>query len=289
MDAQLNAFLEDSSARYAAARTEGQKVIRGRWRMLAAETCTALVQSGFYSPRGERCDIDGPETSLPQHDAERLEQAVGFFKLCLAAKLPLATEKGQPIPQEAYTDEVTSAATELLFVREWQDPDFLRLALAAVSKHQQANALSMHRPPGTLAPAWGCIGALFKAALFLAMPVALAAGLAASARQDVGGAALAFYLVGFGVLAILSTAGIGVKKKDGFELAFDHWSRFQMNGATGVTGAGALEHFRRMAQDGVTVPSIAFDVAETLRSRMAAAGGFSEATKPTTRPGGLTA
>lgn len=280
MDAQLNAFLEDSSARYLAAKNEGQTVIRGRWRMLAQETRTALVDSGFYSPRGERRDVEGPATSLPKHDAERLEQAVGLFKLCLAAKLPLATEKAQPIPQEAHTDEVMSAAGDLLFVREWQDPDFLRLALGAVGKHEQANALSMHTPQSTLGPAWGCLGAMFKAALVLAMPVALAAGLAASARQDVGGAALAFYLVGFGVLAILSTAGIGVKKKDGFELAYVSWTRFQLNGAASVTGAGALEHLRRMAQDGVSVPSIAFDVAETLRCRMA--DRFSESIKVAT-------
>jgi hypothetical protein len=280
MDAQLDKFMEDSSARYVAAKNEGQRNIRERWRMLATETRTALVDSGFYSPRGERLDIEGPATSFPQHDAERLEQAVGVFKLCLAAKLPLATDKGQPIPYEAHADEVMSAAGELLFVRDWQDPNFLRLALRAISKHQQANALCMHTPQSTLAPAWGCLGALFKAGLFLAMPAALAAGLAASARQDVGGAALAFYVVGFGVLAILSTAGIGVKKKDGFELAFDRWSRFQMNDAAGVTGAGALEHLRRMAQDGVSVPSIAFDVADTLRCRMA--DGFSESIKAAT-------
>lgn len=195
-------------------------------------------------------------------------------------KLPFATEKGAAIPVEASSDEVLSAAGELLYVREWQDAEFLRLALGAVAKHQQANALSMHTPPGALAPAWGCLGAVFKLALLFAMPVALAAGIAAATRQDVGGAALAFYLLGFGVLAIFSALGIGVKKKDGFELAYEGWNLFQLSGGAGVTGAGALEHMRRMAKDGVNVPSLAFDVAETLRSRMA--DRYSEPKRPTT-------
>lgn len=266
---ELDKFIEDGSARYVAAKTEGQQIIRRRWGSLVPETKSALVASGFYSERGERLDIESPETSLPQHNAERLEHALGLFKHCLAAKLPALTKKKAPIPVEAHTDEVLSAVGELLYVSEWHDPDFLRLALGAAAQHQRANALSMHTPQSTLAPAWGCVGATFKMALFLALPVALAAGIAAATRQDVGGASLAFYIVGFGVLAVMSSLGIGVGKKDGFELAYGHWTRFQLNGAAGVNGAGALESLRRMAHDGVNVPSVAFDVAETLRSRMA--------------------
>ena len=273
----LDKFIEDSSARYIAAKTDGQKEVRRRWHVLASETRNALIESGFYSPRGERLDIVG-ESNLPQHDADRLEHAVGLFKHCLAAKLPSATEKKAPIPVEAHTDEVMSAVSELLAVREWQDPDFLRLALMATAKHQQANALSMHTPQSTLAPAWGCLGALFKLALFLAMPVALAAGIAAATRQDVGGASMGFYIVGFGVLAVMSALGIGVKKKDGFELAYEQWALFQIDGAVGVTGAGALERLRQMAAMGVKVPALAFDAAEVLRSR-AAGQQFSESVK----------
>jgi hypothetical protein len=236
------------------------------------------VKSGFYSERGERLDIEFPETDLPQHDAGRLENALGVLKHCLGAKLPSATEKKAPIPVEAHTDEVLSAAGELLYVREWQDPDFLRLALLAVAKHQQSNMLSLHTPQSTLAPAWGCIGAIFKLALLLAMPVALAAGIAAATRQDVGGASMAFYVVGFGVLAVMSALGIGVKKKDGFELAYDRWTRFQVDGAVGVIGAGALERLRQMAAEGVRVPAAAFDLAEVLRCRTGAQE-FSESVK----------
>lgn len=280
MDHRDDRLIEDGSARYIAAKTDGQKEIRRRWRFLALETRRALVESGFYSQHGERLDVLG-ESDLPPHDAERLEHGVGLFKHCLAAKLPSATEKKAPIPVEAHTDEVLSAVTELLAVREWQDPDFLRLALLATAKHQQANALSMHTPQSTLAPAWGCLGAIFKLALFLAMPVALAAGIAAATRQDVGGASMAFYIVGFGVLAVMSALGIGVKKKDGFELAYEQWTRFQVDGAVGVTGAGASERLRQMAALGVKVPAVAFDAAEVLRSRTAGQQ-FSEPVKAAT-------
>lgn len=266
MDAQQDDFLEGASARYEAAKTEGQQEIRRRWRWLAPETRTALVGGGFYSARGERLAQGESETGLPLHDAEGLEQAVGTLKRCLAAQLPLVTEKGWPIPQEAHNDEILEAASDLLLVREWQDPVFLRLALAAVAKHQQAHALIMHPAKPVSGSVLGCAGSLLKAVLYLAMPAALAAGLVAAARQDVGAAVLAFYLLGFGVMAVLSVAGIGVKK-DGFELAYARWDRFQIDGAVGITGAGAFEYLKRMAGDGVRVPSIAFDVAETLRSR----------------------
>lgn len=275
MDATLDKLLEDGSARYVAAKTEGQKLIRRRWAMLAPETKTALLGSGFYSERGERLETERPVADLPQYDAERLEYGVGLFKLCIDAKLPSPTDMDLPFPMEASTDEVLTAAGELLNVRAWQDPFFLRLALGAVGKHEEAVAIGMFASPSSLAPAWGCLGELLKFALIVAMPVALASGIAAASRQDVGGGALAFYFFGFGLLAAMKAGGVGVKKKEWFELAYVRWLQFKNNSAVGVSGAGALEHLRRMAHEGVSVPSIAFDLADTLRSRTA---GFSENT-----------
>lgn len=264
----MDSVLNELDAQYDAAQRAGRQHIRNRWSALSNATRAALQSSGFYSERGDRLDAERTFAGGPADDCERLEYAIGVLKQCAAATLPQRSVKGAPIPSEALTKEVLSSCEEILTVPAWHDPGFLRIALAAVAVHKQADALTMIGPASSPSAALGCVGAVFKAALFLAMPAALAVGLAASARQDVGGAVLAFYLVGFGVLAILSTAGIGVKKKDGFELAYDRWTRFQSDGAAGVTGAGALEHLRRMAQDGVTVPSIAFDVAETLRQRM---------------------
>jgi hypothetical protein len=225
-----------------------------------------LLESGLDADGGKRLDTYGPSTSHPKHDVERLKHALGVFKQCLAAKLPLATEKNAPIPVEARSDEVLAAVGELLQVREWHDAEFLRLALGAVAKHQQANALNMHSPESTLAPAWGWLGAMFKLAVLLAMPAALATGIAAATRQDVGVAAVSFYILGLGVMAAKSAAGLGAKK-EGSYLAFDRWTRFQVDGAIGVTGAGALEQLRQMAAEGVNVPTLAFDAAHSLQAR----------------------
>lgn len=271
--------IEEGAARYKAAQEEGQRLIRQRWTALLDSTKAALVGSGFYSDRGQRLEVEYASGSAPQDDCERLEYALGVFKLCVGSKLPQRTEKGAPIPREAADDEVLSSVGELLYVRAWHDPEFLRMALYGVCMHQKANALSLVGPPSKSSAAWGCVAGAFKLALLLAMPVALAAGLAAATRQDVGLASLAFYVFGAGVLACMSATGVGVKKPGGFELAYDSWTRFQLEGAVGAAGVGALEQLKRMAADGVNVPAMAFDVAEMLRCRMGLRE-LSESVKP---------
>jgi hypothetical protein len=267
MNAHFDAFLKDSTARNEAAKRDGQKIICHRWPMLAPETRAALFASGFYSERGQRLETENSGSDFPQHDAEQLERALGLFKHCLAATLPLPAEQGRLIPIEAITEEVLSAAAELLNVRDWQDPEFLRLALGAIARQQQSDALSVHKPLSKFSPAWGCLAAFAKLVLFLAMPVTLASGLAAAFRQDVGDAALAFYVVGFAILAAMSALGVGVKKTDGHDLAYARWTRFQVEGAVGVTGAAALERLRQMAGEGINVPAVAFDAATLLGAR----------------------
>ena len=237
--------------------------------------------SGFYSDRGNRLEREFARGSAPQDDCERPEYALGVLKLCVGSKLPQRTEKNAPIPREAADGEVLSSVGELLYVRAWHDPEFLRLALYAICMHQKANALSMVGPPNNLSAPWGCAVGAFKLVLLLTMPISLAVGIAAATRQDVGTASLAFYVFGAGVLACMSASGVGVKKPGGFELAYDSWTLFQIEEAVGAAGVGALEHRKRMAAEGVKVPAVAFDLAEMLRCRM---GGreFSESVKAST-------
>lgn len=68
----------------------------------------------------------------------------------------------------------------------------------------------------------------------------------------------------------MRAAGAGVKKESGFEQAHIAWTSFQPDRTEGVAGVGALEHLKRMAADGVKVPSVAFDLAEMLRCRISA-------------------
>ena len=169
---------------------------------------------------------------------------------------------------EAANDEVLSSCEELLLVPAWHDPEFLRLGLRGVVVHQQANALSMIGPPSASSAPLGCLGEMLKVGILLLLPAALAGGIAAAVKQDVGASAIAFYVVGAGVLAAMSAAGVGMKKDRGFEQAYTAWAWFQLNRAVGVAGIGALEHLKRMTTEGVTVPAVAFDLAEMLRCRM---------------------
>jgi len=264
----MDAVIKEAAMRYAAAQEEGQRFIRQRWAALLNCTKAALVGSGFYSRQGERLELEYVAGDVPQDACERLEYALGVFKQCVSSKLPMRSQKVVAIPREAADSEVLSSCEELLFVRAWHDPEFLRLGLGALCMHQTANALSMVGPSTTVSAPWGCVGAVLKAGLVLLMPIALAAGIAAAGKQEVGASTLAFYVLGAGVLAAMSATGVGVKQPTGFELAYNAWSRFQLEGGVGVAGSGALEHLRRMAADGVKVPSVAFDLAEMLRYRM---------------------
>jgi hypothetical protein len=217
-------------------------------------------------------EVEYATGNAPQDDCERLEYALGVLTQCLAVKLPLRTDKGAPISREAADDEVLSSCEELLFVPVWHDPEFLRIGLGAVVVHQQANSLSMIGPPTVTSAPLGCIGAVLKVVLLLLMPLALAVGIAAAVKQDISTSALAFYVVGAGVLAAMSAARVSVKKDSGFEQAHTAWMRFQLNRMVGVAGGGALEHLKRMAVEGVKVPAVAFDLAEMLRCQMQECG-----------------
>lgn len=265
----MESVIEEGAARYRAAQEEGQRAVRRSWTALQSRTKDALSGSGFYSDRGERLDVEFASGHRPQDDCEPLEYALGVLKQCVGATLPPRTApKGTPIPHEAANDEVLSSCEKVLVVPAWQDPQFLRLALGAVVVHQQANALSMIAPTATSSAPLGCLGAILKVGLLLLLPVALAGGIAAAVKQDVGAAAFAFYIVGAGVLAGLSVTDVRVKKESGFEQAHTAWMWFQLDRAAGVAGVGALERLRRMAGEGVKVPSVAFDLAEMLRCRM---------------------
>jgi hypothetical protein len=154
----MNRSIEDGEALYATAQEAGQRVICERRAALLDGTKAALVESGFYSGRGERLESGGITGTTLQDNCERLEHALGVMKQCVASKLPDRAEKGAPIPREAADDEVLSSCEVLLYARAWHGPAFLRLGLAAVVVHQQANALSMIGPPLVVSAPLGCLG-----------------------------------------------------------------------------------------------------------------------------------
>lgn len=262
----------DPADQYEATRIEGERRIRERWRFLNASTKRTMVGSGFYSERGQRLQVEPFSTDDPRADVERLEYALGIFKQCIAAKVPLRSEKGAPIPREALTDDVLTSCEALLFVPAWHDPEFLRLALAAVAAHQEANALTMVGPAANGLPAGlVAIGRLLQLGLVFVMPISLALGLVAAVNHDGWGAGLAFYVLGAGVLAAMSAKEQEKGKNLAvFERAHLGWSQFRYLRGGGVVGTGARFNLERMAQDGVKVPAVAFDLCAMLQARVQA-------------------
>lgn len=267
--------IDDLKDRFEAKRIEGEKEIRERWRFLKASTKHAMVRSGFYSEGGQRMRGDPFSTYDPRADIELLENSLGTLKQCVSAKIPIRSNKGDPIPFEVQTDDVLDACKELLSVPAWHDPDFLRLALGALAAHQEANALWMVRLSREVMPlplVLVAVGGLLRLGLVLLIPAALAFGLVAAMRHDVLSAGVAFYVLGAGALAGMS-AKVQAKGKtvSVFERDYVGWSQFRQQRGGVVVGSGARFNLERLAQDGVTVPAVAFDLCAMLEAQTLAA------------------
>lgn len=267
----MDSAIKEGAARYDAAQREGQRFIKRCWRVLQAPTKSALMSSGFYSSDGVRVEVDYPASSLPEHDVERLEHAIGVMVRCKDATLPDRSEVGVTIPPEALESELLTCVGELLFVQPWHDANFLRLGLYAVAAHLRANALTMVGPRPSTSVGASAVSAILRAVLVLTLPASMGMTLLAVERQDTVHSVLWLYAVSAGILSVMSLMKLGLPKPQPFEIAYDRWTDFRFNDAVGVTGAGALEHLRTMADDGVRVPSVAFDLADALRARMGSA------------------
>lgn len=259
----------------------GQEHIRRRWSCLAPSTRELLMKSGYYDLRGNRLQPEVPPPSwLLETDAERLESALGAFKLCLAAKVPSRQDPpGTPIPVEAVTKEVLSACDEILMVPLWHDPEFLRFGLLALAAHQQADALSMAAPDKSLSVWRPLLAMLGRGVLVLLAPYGLATGLMAVLRQELWPAIGGFFLLAWGVSAAVAPSAAAKCKPSRaptasedlaqhFLFAYNAWSRFRYDQQLGLVGAAARFYLERMANEGVNVPPVAFDLCEALRARM---------------------
>lgn len=260
----LDDVIAEGATRYDATAATGQAVVRRRWARLEQTTKANLLSSGLYSQRGERLRGDVSEGGTLSDDVERLEYALGLLKACVDAKLPFL-DKEQVIPGEALAEEVLSAAGDVLYHQHLRDPEFVRLALHAVVKQQLANAMFMHKPQA-LSPGWDALITLLKIGAVVVSPYAVAAGLSAVVRQDIGTAAAWLYAAAFGIGAAVEMHR-GAPKLAGFELAYSRWLRFNEPNGFGVTGAGALERLRQMEAEGVRVPAVAFDAAAVLQEQ----------------------
>lgn len=258
--------LEECAVDHEACRAAGESHIHGSWLWLQPSTVRALVDSGFYSSTGRR-QSDVSSGGAPFKDGERLEYALGVLKRSASAKLPLRNQPGQAIPDAALSEEVLTQALALVAVPQWRDPVFLRLALVAVAKHQQAVALS--QVGAEVGEGKGWLGAAVRVVMLLAMPPALAVGISSAVSHQLIQAAVSFYVLAVGLLAARGTAREPTPPARGeyWDLAYEQWVQFELDGGPGQTGLGALERLRAAQALGVKIPIVAFDLADCLRHR----------------------
>jgi hypothetical protein len=263
-DFMTDRVVEDAASKYDTAQSIGQSLISERWTKLRPGTRTLLVSAGFYSSRGESLAVEFSGGGRPADDCHRLEYSLGKLSQCARSALPYMSAKDALIPKEALDDDVLSSASEIVFVREWHDPEFLRVSLNALVRHQQATCLRLTGPLKEISTAWGCLGSLFKGGMVLLMPFALALALTGSFHGDTVSAAFAFYLFSAGLLAASSIIR-GPSKKQSVELEHLRWNQVWLSGGAGLTGTSVLDALKRLSSEGVSVPAVIFDAAFALQ------------------------
>lgn len=256
----------DLAHQYDASVLEGQDFIRRRWRSFSPLTRRMLADSGFYSERGHRLGCEEQLEVESQTDIERLEHALGTLSQCAKSQLPMRTDKGAPIPAEAWNGEVLTACEELLVVHEWHDCEFLRLGVAACCKHQLAKSLAELSPPLGVLPR--AVFSLLGVFAVLLLPGALAWGLVSAARGELAETVFALYLAAVGLIALVSGERRQDKKhqpKD--EVEYRYWSELASTGVGAVGRAHRLA-LERMLTEGIRVPDVAVDLCVALESAM---------------------
>jgi hypothetical protein len=245
-------------------RIAGQAFIRTRWAYLMTRTRASLRRSGFYADNGKPLSpTDGGHG--PYEDVERLEISLGRLQQCATARLPAREDVGAVIPPEALAQEVQPACDAVLFVPEWRDPEFLRLALRATQNHCLAKTLTVAGPARRTGAA-ARAGRFVRLALVTISPAAAAAALVSALQADLLVSTSAMYLVGAAALAARELArGDEKEKPTEAERNYFAWARYQQDRSPAALGEGDRVRLEQMAAAGVPVPLMAFDLCAALQ------------------------
>lgn len=274
-DAELDDVIKKGADDYDKSQKEGQEYIRKAWSVLKKETKAFLMTSGWYDQHGKQIEV---EDRFPDDAVNNLEHSLATLKRCAEYSLPLRTTKDWFIKGEALSDDVLVACDELLYMNQFHEPIFFRLALRAVRIHRLANLMT--RLPAInekfllVEPIFKIIVAILAGLLALASPYFLGVALTAAAKGDQDSAVFSLYAIG---LAILFVGWVNNLAKDesisGDELEYKEW---YMNpfvvGSWLSTGAGAKFYFQEMAKKGVNVPPLAIDLCAALEASVLTKG-----------------
>jgi len=236
-----------------ALRPIGQMFIGNHWIRLTSRTRMTLRRAGFYGEKGARIP-DAERGFGPFEQVNDLERALGGLQTHLDSA-----------PAESEGSNLVDACYQILYVPEWRDPEFLRLALSALAAHLQARAVAAVDPaPRKRAPL--AIAAWTGGALvLLAAPFMAAWALVAAHEGLLAESALGMYVVAAAIAIVLQARRSSRRKarvtKEERDLSA--WQRHSL-AEPPVIGAGHRFRLEQLVRGGVTVPTIAFDLVAAL-------------------------
>lgn len=265
---------DDLVEQYSQAQKTGQEYIGKAWKQLRDKTRLAFTSTGFYDDWGKRLSPEEYSTNV-ETEVENIEYQIGVLKLCADSQLPKRTEAKAIIYREAFTDDVLHASLELVYHTKWHDPQFFRLALSAIPIHQRANLMlrlpvQKENKSFVLKGLFAIAMALFSGLLILVSPYVLAMALTSASNHDVPGSTGAFYLLGFTAWLYLLGKNLAKPSEGNVsadEKAYLAWDRLSYSTTVGPwlgNGTGAKIYFEKIANDGVPVPLVVFDLCSAL-------------------------
>ncbi len=248
--------MSDLADEYSATVAVGYKELQSKWRHLTANTRALFVSRGLASESG----------AIPEEkpNDDQVFYELGILKAAASAKLPVL-KTGEPIPFEAARDEVLQACDAVLYKDLLHDPAFARLALIALAHHCIADGAERAKPTSRAGPAALIVEAFFKLVFLLVGPGATAVALWAAATNQLWLAVGAAYFGAFGIATAIryanddGTPSSPVENKD-----YQRWWSFSFAQMNVFAPEGTLEHLRKMLNDGVRVPSAAFDLCRVI-------------------------
>ena len=259
----------------------GKIYILKQWKYLTVYTRNYLNGSGCYNQDGVRINVEYSDLS---HEIDSLEYMLGCLKLCAEYKLPSRQDRDAIIDNVADNDEVLSACDDILYMPQWHDPYFLRLALRAFGTHRIARLMiflpTAEKEKSSFKLTVGAIATFFfgllALILVLASPYIISEALISAVKGDTGNTVFMMYLIGFTIYLSLALKKISKKRINkstannyDYQFEYDEWNKLKFDKTSWFTlGAGARYYFQEMARKGVHVPPIAIDLCVALEASL---------------------
>lgn len=251
---------------YAAA----EQFILIHWNGLLLSTRELLIQSGGYREGGYR--IQRPEL-LPHVRfvfGGSIERPIGVMKMFLSAKRPLFMKRGDtPTDPPFDKRELYAAISTCVRSPLFADPVFLELAFKAIAR-DEADHIAFEVGYKDLNKPSAVREAGIRALCVIALPTLVGFAL----TEAFGGNSLTASACLFLALFVTPRAmrAIGLLRPWGQTAyqRFQAWSEMETTDLCFNGGAGLLARLNAMTAAGISVPTLAFDLAHLLQSQQTA-------------------